>query len=82
MVTTGKNPQTFLNHFEEGLSSLPHLSKSEECEWFYNYCKSDSDAKDWYENLKKKLTSSHHFVVNPHFTFLTEMAPCFSEFIA
>jgi hypothetical protein len=38
--------------FETALSQLPHLSESEKCKWFYNHCKSDSDAEDWYENLE------------------------------
>jgi len=49
----GENPLEFLTNFETGLSQLPHLSESAKCERFYNHCKSDSDAEDWYENIEK-----------------------------
>jgi hypothetical protein len=50
----GEDPLAFITNFETALAKLPHLSESEKCERFYNHCKSDSDAEDWYENLKKK----------------------------
>ena len=49
----GENPLEFLTNFEIGLSQLPHLSESVKCKRFYNHCKLDFDAEDWYENIKK-----------------------------
>jgi hypothetical protein len=49
----GEDPLAFITNFETALAKLPHLSESEKCERFYNHCKSDSDAEDWYENLEK-----------------------------
>ena len=48
-----ENPLEFLTNFEAALTQLPHLSESVKCERFYNHCKSDFDAEDWYENLEK-----------------------------
>ena len=77
----GEDPLAFLMDLETTLTWLPHLSESEKCEHFYLRCKLDSDVEDWYENLKKKLTSSRYLLVNPRFTFLSEMALSFPEFI-
>jgi hypothetical protein len=49
----GENPLEFLTDFEAALTCLPHLSKSAKCKWFYNHCKLDFDAEDWYENIEK-----------------------------
>jgi hypothetical protein len=49
----GENPLEFLTNFEAALTRLPHLSESAKCKRFYNHCKSDFDAEDWYENLEK-----------------------------
>jgi len=49
-----ENPLEFLMDFEAALTRLPHLSESAKCERFYNHCKSDFEAEDWYENLEKK----------------------------
>src|ERR1700691_1164935 len=48
-----ENPLEFLTKFETGLSQLPHLYESAKCKRFYNHCKSDFDAEDWYENIEK-----------------------------
>jgi hypothetical protein len=47
-----ENPLAFLTNFEAALVQLPHLSESEKCSQFYNRCKSDFDAENWYENLE------------------------------
>jgi hypothetical protein len=47
-----ENPLAFLTDFEATLARLPHLSESEKCSQFYNRCKSDFDAENWYENLE------------------------------
>jgi hypothetical protein len=47
-----ENPLAFLTNFEAALARLPHLSESEKCAQFYNRCKSDFDAENWYENLE------------------------------
>ncbi|KIM80441.1 hypothetical protein PILCRDRAFT_9623, partial [Piloderma croceum F 1598] len=44
--------------FEAALARLPHLSESEKCTQFYNRCKSDFDAEDWYENLEKNTPAA------------------------
>jgi hypothetical protein len=49
----GEDPLVFLTYLETYLAKLPHLSESEKCERFYNHCKSDSDAEDWYEDLER-----------------------------
>jgi len=67
----GDNPRTFLRGFEDDLAELPHLSETEKCYRFYNYCRSGSDAEYWYEELErnspKVLTSwftlANHFRV-------------------
>jgi hypothetical protein len=47
-----ENPLAFLTNFEAALARLLHLSESEKCAQFYNRCKSDFDAENWYENLE------------------------------
>jgi hypothetical protein len=47
-----ENPLAFITNFEAALAQLPHLSESEKCSQFYNRCKSDFDAENWYENLE------------------------------
>jgi len=67
----GDKPRTFLRQFEEDLAELPHLSETEKCHRFYNYCRSGYDAEYWYEELErnspKVLTSwftlANHFRV-------------------
>jgi hypothetical protein len=64
-------PRTFLRQFEEDLTELPHLSETEKCYRFYNYCRSGSDAEYWYEELERNslkvltcwLTLANHFRV-------------------
>jgi hypothetical protein len=67
----GDNARTFLEQFEEDLTELPQLSETEKCYHFYNYCRSSSDAKYWYEELKRNsptvltswFTLANHFHV-------------------
>jgi hypothetical protein len=47
-----ENPLAFLTDFKAALARLPHLSEFEKCSQFYNHCKSDFDAENWYENLE------------------------------
>jgi hypothetical protein len=55
---SGENPLAFLTNFEAALARLPHLSESEKCAQFYNCCKSDFDAENWYENLEKNTPAA------------------------
>ena len=48
----GENPLAFLTNFETALAQLPHLSEAEKCKQFYNHCKPDFEAEDWYEDLE------------------------------
>jgi hypothetical protein len=53
-----ESPLAFLTYFEAALARPPHLSESEKCSQFYNRCKSDFDAENWYENLEENTPAA------------------------
>jgi hypothetical protein len=68
------DPLALLTCLETTLVNLPHLSKTEKCHRFYLKCKSDSNAKYWYEELESNspmvLTSWSTFVKHFHVKWL------------